>query len=389
MSSESESAIVKFARALHNSSRADLASVRSLTSDFKSNNATLQKIINGAKITRDDRGYIYINRKTVNSFSKLLRQGDIYKLLPNNVNDSDELRADAQNLEVETVDFPENRLYKVEKAISVNNNIWPELAVTFEQLQTASNSVLEKLKSIESKVNSKYDDGHIIQLTVGYIEIGPDWISKTLQRQTGCFAVYNEGKEKLSCKIMDQSCTGIETTNLCPKYNYRNFMLDLMSVVEAEDTNLLKINLSKLTKIDVDKLRTSIKHMLKIQFSEIYDLITTSEVPTYKICSISNEFIENGIIPNCRMCSMTADPETTKYIERGQTPFYSTFKSNGNPTALDIISDLEVTTNTILLSKEGKINPIFVWILLVIIAIVVIIIAIFTLFRAKIYLKLV
>lgn len=180
MSSESESAIVKFARALHNSSRADLASVRSLTSDFKSNNATLQKIINGAKITRDDRGYIYINRKTVNSFSKLLRQGDIYKLLPNNVNDSDELRADAQNLEVETVDFPENRLYKVEKAISVNNNIWPELAVTFEQLQTASNSVLEKLKSIESKVNSKYDDGHIIQLTVGYIEIGPDWISKNV-----------------------------------------------------------------------------------------------------------------------------------------------------------------------------------------------------------------
>ncbi|AYP97927.1 ODV-E56-2 [Mauternbach virus] len=375
----------QFVKQLKSKSRSPIDEVQMLCKNFTSSIKPLENAIVAMVVSLDDHGFIRLNDLTIGQINKLLREGDLKKIVSMSFKDSEYTQNDLNNFNTMTEHFPENKYYQVMKAIDENMKISPQYNITEMSFDNLSNELVEEINKLENSLLAHFKPGEIITLTVGSLTVSDQWLYDGTRKRKGCYMFTNIGGEVSSCKVSSFTCAGVKidesTCKDITNLNFRNTVLELIAIADAEDTNQLKIDVAKIGNVNVDEVQQFLDIIIDEHFNALYALLQDSKdnIPEFEICVVKNTHIENGVIPTCRLCSPDAKPLTTSYLDPNQYDENITFQCVNEPSLIDLISDIEISTKIVLLPKtpvqKSKINHI-VWVVCTIVVLIVVIVSV-------------
>lgn len=376
----------QFVQQLKLKSRSTVDEVGTLLKNFTSNIKPLETSIVNMVVSLDTHGFIRINDLTIGQLNKLLREGDLKQVASMSFKDSEYTDKDLQDFNALTAHFPENKYYHVTKAINENVKISPQYDITETSFDNLSNELLEELSKIERSLLEHFKPGDIIILNAGTLTVADQWLFDGTRKRKGCYMFTTIDGKISSCKVSSFTCVGIKTDESTCKdvtnLNYRNTVLDLIAIADADDTNPLKIEVAKIGNVSVNEVQKFLDIIIDDEFNELYTLLQNSRenIPAFEICVVKNTNIENGVVPTCRLCSPDAQPLTTAYLDPNQYAENITFQCINDPSLIDLISDIEISTKLTLLPKspsvqKSKINYI-VWVVCTIVILIVLIVVV-------------
>lgn len=323
---------------------------------FKSEIGTLDTAVNNMAVRIEKGGHMSIGGESVGSFNRILREGDLAKLMS-----MSDVRVPFTNIDEAAFksvvkDTAEFKMRVIRDTAEANKKIHPELNVTEDGFANASAQTTKSVEKAEGNMLKSFGRGTKLALTVGVITVGSVGLYYAVRARKGCIMSTTIDDQTTSCKIQSQSCVG-EGGTMCPnpQINY-NVTLILMQLSTMEDTHALKVAVCSAAGIQPSELNTRLVYVIDSKFDEVAKVINASKnnLPTFDPCSLKHPGVEGGEIAPCRMCSPSANPKSTEYIDPSTYPDNVTFSCNSHPNILDVIADVALTTGVDLLDGIGS-----------------------------------
>lgn len=320
--------------------------LKSVDSGIKS----VDDAISSAPITRTKDGIILIGDETVGSVDRIMRSGDLENVIRiSKRTDIPITSADREAFKVVVGDTPEKAMKEVDDMATRNKRTYPDLDAGIDDIDNISESGKKNLKKIESNLFKYFKRGTVITLTIGVVYVTVDWLAKATNARRGCFMLTTINGETTSCKVQEYTCSEYQDGDHCKSVSrdYYNVTLVLMHVAKLEDTDARKIAVAEAAGVPVDKLNDQLGKVIDNSYEKVALAINSmTDRPTVNVCGLSHADVEGGKIPPCRMCSPTANPLSTSFIDPDQYAENVTFQCVINPNLMDTITDV--------ISKTGK-----------------------------------
>lgn len=336
---------------LSGASKATVEEASSLLKRVDSGIKSTDEAIKSLKVTKNSQGVVLLGDKYVGVINRILREGDLKKLVSVSKQNIPVTAADSSAFKTLVGATPERGLKNVDDVAAVTKRERPHLDATVENLNKISDTAKRDLKKVENNLYKHFKNGAVVALTVGVVYVGADWISKATEARKGCFMVTTVNGVTTSCKVAAYTCSTDEdagTGNKCTgTTNYYNTTLVLMNLANAPDDDPNKIAIATATGIAVNQLNAQLANIIDNHYPAVVTAIEkmgTQRPKTFSICDIKNNAVEGGVVPPCRMCDPTANPVSTSFIDPAQYGDNITFQCVTNPSILDTISDTVLST---------------------------------------------
>lgn len=306
--------------------------------------------IKNLTVTKNTQGAVLLGDTHVGVINKILREGDLKKLVTVTKQNVPVSAADVSAFKRLVGNTPELGLKNVDDVATAAKRERPHLNATVENLDKIPETAKRDLKMVENNLYRHFKEGMSVALTVGVVTVGVDWISRATRARKGCFMVTVVDGKTTSCKVSAYTCsTGdANTGNQCTAaLDYYNTTLVLMHLVSAADTDRNKVSISTATGIAVGELNANLALIIDTHYQAVATAIknmAANRPKGFSICAIKHDAVEGGVVPPCRMCDPTANPVSTAFIDPEQYGENITFQCVTNPSVLDTISDVIVST---------------------------------------------
>lgn len=308
---------------------------------------TANVIIKDLPVSATEEGFLTIGDRPVGEINQIMREGDLVELVKISQKEIPVTGTDIKGFQKLVSDTPEMRTRQVKDLASSAKAKYPQLDVEPEKMEMLSNGAKKDVARVESNLFKYFKQGTVLSLTIGTVVVGVGWISKATSKRKGCHMQTSINGKVTSCKVQAYSCIGTPDGNLCQEnLKYYNTTLVLMKLVMLDNTDERKMELAKLVKMDVADLNPKLSQIIDNNYSDVAKFIKNlgDKRPDVDICQIKHQDVENGEIPACRMCTPSAKPTSTLFIDPIQYPNNVAFQCVINPSILDTISDAVINT---------------------------------------------
>lgn len=235
----------------------------------------------------------------------------------------------------------------------------PELDVNAKDLDNPKNlssKTKDALSKSDSAMSRYFKKGVPIILTVGVVAYGTDWLSKAVKARPGCYMLRRINGKTTSCKLSGHTCME-ESKNIggpCADsdapaglYNVTLVLIYVATRISNPNENELAKIIAKAAGIEPNEISSKLKYIIDSKFSDVTDALSKNiELLPKKIdlCSLKHPSVEEGTVPPCRLCSPTAAPTSTQFVDMSQYADNITFQCVETATAIDVLSDIATTT---------------------------------------------
>jgi hypothetical protein len=370
---------LEFAESLRALTEGEISAVETVISGFDSQIGPLEETIKSFTITKNKFNFIELNGESVGKVHRVLRSGDLEEVLKLSKRNIPYTSEDVTAFAKVMVDTPEKGVRDIEKLAVANKSKLPQLDLNVEAIDSVSGTSKLQLDRVQSNLLKAFKVGTTVTLTFGAIYVTADWIKKALEERKGCHLLTTINGKTTSCKINSFSCIGSGGVSCSSTPTYRNITLNLMYIANLPNSDALKINVATAVGFSADKLRDKLTEIIDTKFKEASTVIRNETIPSFEPCSVTHPDIDNGKVPPCRMCSTSALPTSTQYIDPKDLATNVALQCVTNPSVLDVVADTFVNTGKNLLEGiAGGLTTLLRPLLIAaaIIAVVVIIIAI-------------
>lgn len=339
---------------------------------------SLDDALKDMPVTKTNAGHLTIADEPIGSVNKILREGDLSELVRLSGKQIPVTSIDRVNFKQAVSEFPEKTYRDIVDSADVTKTNYPQLNVNVDNLNLLPDSAKQLASKVESNLFKYFKVGTVVVLTVGGITATSIWLERETQNRKGCWMLRTVNGKTSSCKVVDYSCNGNVTMACGVNNGYYNITLSLMKICTYDDTNVDKKAISDLTGVPVADMNARISTLIDQHFEKITNYINGMSVkPTVDVCKITHPDIENGEIPDCRLCVPSANPTSTQYIDPSQYADNITFQCISKPTVIDTISDIAVSTGKNLWdgisnSLGGILKPILIAVGVILVLIVII-----------------
>lgn len=361
-----------------------VTSLKNVDSGIKS----LDDALRDLPVTKSSTGHLTVAGEPLGSINKVLREGDLVEIVRLSGKQIPITAIEKANFKTAVAEFPEKAIRDVLDNADVTKIKYPQLNVNIDNINLLPDSAKQIAAKVESNLGKYFKVGAFVTLFVGGIVVSKIWLEKATLDRKGCWMLRTVNGKTSSCKVVDYSCNASNTTMACTvSLSYYNVTLTLMKICTLDDTNVDKVEISKLTGIAVNEMNDKLATLIDQHFEKISTYIDgMSTKPVVDVCKITHPSIEDGTIPNCRLCVPSANPTSTRYIDPTQYADNVTFECVDQPTIIDTIADIVVSTGKNLWdgvtgSLSGVLKPILIAV--GVILVLIIIISIITRFMPK------
>ena len=296
-------------------------------------------------VTKTTQGFLKLSDEQVGTVNRILKEGNLDAIVRISKAGVNVTSADRAAVSTLVKDFPEVPLKRLSDSVETNIRAFPEMNGPLDSL---SNTAKAKVQKVESNLLKYYKPGAVIAVTVGVIVVAADWITKTMEQRTGCFAFITINGKTSSCKISALSCSNTRNDGPCSNLsltNYYNPTLVLMRIAELPNDDQRKIDVANAANVSPNELEDRLGSLMISKYEAMVSVVKSmTDKPSLEYCKIFNTNIENGKIPTCRMCDTSADPISTRFLNPDQLADNITFRCIEEPTVLSVITDAAITT---------------------------------------------
>lgn len=324
--------------------------VKNLLNSVDSGIKSTDDVIKNLAVTKNKQGAFLLGDTPVGAVHKILREGDLKKLIAVSKQNVPVTAADVSAFKKLVGNTPELALKNVDDVATVAKRERPHLNATVDNLDKIPDTAKRDLKKVESNLYRHFKEGAAVALTIGVVTVGVGWISQATRARKGCFMMTVVDGKTTSCKVSAYTCsTGDAATgNICKNaLDYYNTTLVLMQLASAPDTDAQKIAIAAVAGVAVTELNAKLATVIDDHYPAVAKAIKemgANRPKGFAVCDIKNDAVENGVVPPCRMCDPTANPVSTTFIDPEQYGENITFQCVTNPSVLDTISDAVVST---------------------------------------------
>lgn len=367
--------------------RASVAESETVLRSFSSDIGALDSAVTTMPLSKNRFGFLLVGEESVGLVNKVMREGNLGEVIRINGNNIPFTASEAKAFSELTVATPERSVANVLEEVATNTTQYPQLNITEVNFNSISKSAASDIVKVESNLFKYFKRGAIIALTIGVIIVGVNWVKTATARRKGCFMLTTINGITSSCKVQAYSCAGQDGDFCTGEFKYLNVTLALIKIADLEDTNTLKIKVANAANMKVEDLRDNLSKAIDNSYNALYTLIISEQknLPPINVCAERNKTIEGGVIPACRLCSPTANPLSTQYIDPALYGDNITFQCVENPSILNTITDAAISTGKNLLDGIGTglktvVKPL-IYVLLVIVVLMVVIFVLSRLIR--------
>lgn len=364
--------------------RTEAIEMENLIATVDSGIETVDTAIKELPISKTEQGFITMGDRPVGEINQIMREGDLVELVKISKAEIPVTSSEVSEFQRLVQNTPELKYRQVKDLSSVTKAKYPHMDVEPENIDTLSQGAKNDLSKVENNLYKYFKQGTVISLTVGTVVVGVDGISKSTLRRKGCFMQTSINGTVTSCKVQAYTCSGITDGNMCQgTFKYYNTTLILMKIVMLDDTDERKMRLAELVEMSVGDLNKNLSQIIDKHYDKVAKFIKdlNDQRPEVDVCQIKHPDVDNGGIPACRMCTPSANPTSTLFIDPSQYPGNVTFQCVINPSIIDTISDAVINTGKDLwdgvssgILKFLKPIGIFIVIVLILIAVITIVV---------------
>jgi len=338
-------ALSTFLKELKGLSRASVIESETLMRGFKSEIRPLEDAITSMPIRKTGAGFIEMGEESVGFVNKVMREGDLAELIRISEKAIPFTTSESRLFESLVAETPERVYREVVEDVTKNARNYPHLNIVVNEFPNISRSATQDIAKIEGNLFRRLKTGVILSLTVGSLVVGTGWALRATRQRVGCFMMTTINNKTSSCKVQAYTCDGTADFLCTGTLPYYNVTLVLMKIADSDNSNALKQQIATAVNIPVDQLKDNLDKVLDQSYNTIHEIIDkATDRPEVNVCAERNAKIEGGIIPPCRMCSPSADPKSTQYIDPKSYPDNVTFQCVTNPSILDTITDAALAT---------------------------------------------
>lgn len=330
------------------SSKNSADEVARITKSVATGSNTIDDIIKSLPVKRAENGLITVGGETVGNINRILREANLTKLIELSKYGKPVTSVEKSLFRELVGDTVERTLKDISDATISSVKTHPKLNIGAESVSKLGKADKAVVDKVQSNLLKRFKEGSIIALAIGSVYVGVDWLVKTTEKRKGCFMVTNINGKTTSCKVSQYTCSdNASSGDLCKSSDmpYYNVTLVLMKIVSLPDNDPNKQTIAKVTGIPVNELQSKLATIIDTKYGEVTDAIADMKNrPSFKVCDISHPSVEKGQIPQCRMCSPGDNPISTTFIDPSQFGSNITFHCSINPSILDTINDVVVST---------------------------------------------
>lgn len=318
-----------------------------ITKSVSTGTRSIDDIIKALPVKRTKNGLITIGDETVGTINRVIREANLAKLAEL-AKYGKPITATEKSLFRELVgETAERTLKDISDATVSSVKSYPKLNVGAEGVSALKGSDKAVVEKVQSNFLKRFKQGLVIPLAIGAVYVGVDWLVKATAKRKGCFMLTTINGKTTSCKVAAYTCTdnSAEGTLCGENLPYYNTTLILMKIVTLSNTDANKLKIAQVTGFNVNDLESKLATIIDTKYAEVSDAIADMKNrPVLNVCGIKSNDVEGGNIPACRMCSPSDDPTSTTFIDPSQFGSNITFHCSINPSILDTINDVVVTT---------------------------------------------
>lgn len=313
--------------------------------------------IGALRVSASPERLILLGGQSVGSVHTILRQANLRALLALSDANVAFTSADEAAFKVTVGPTPERGIYELTEASTLNKQRFPNMNVAADETALLSTTGKNNVAKAESNLLKHFALGTKIAITIGVVTVGVGWAIKDTQDNEGCFMCTTINNRTTSCKIQKYSCgkygnQGMFCSQVPPLYNVT---IILMTLANRPNDDTHKISVCEAAGIQPSEMSNKLTTIIDSKFPEVSAVIKkiAGDIPTSP-CTITHPQIDNGVVPACRMCSPTASPTSTEFIDPQQYGDNITFVCRSNPSILDTITDVALSTGKNLFDGIGS-----------------------------------
>lgn len=303
------------------------------------------------------RDFLKVNDVYLHKFESFLRSGDLESVLRTAKSSAIVTEADKKLFSYLARDYPEKVLRDIDEIATITKLERPQLNITLGNIDKLSDSSLQELNHFQ-KNWKRYAGAGSVALVIGTVTVTDSWFKDALAARRGCWMVKTVNGKSTSCRVSSFTCGDVssstgntQTVKLCKtdEIGFYNVTVQFMYIAHSKNGTNVKENLSYKLGVYSYDLYDKAVDLLRDKFDIIESFVRRSigdgSLPIVAdVCSLHHYYIEDNKIPYCRVCDSTADPKSTQFIDPKQLPENVTFKCVADPSLVDLLTDMAVTT---------------------------------------------
>lgn len=337
-----KTAVAEFLRKLRGLNNAAVDTIEAEMKVFKSEVGSLDVAINNMKVTKNSFNATTIGGEFPGAFHRIVSEGNLKRLIDMSNVKVAYNSADAKVFEAAVRDTPHFKTRVIRETAEEAAKHHPQLKLSEADFQRLSSTSQKSVATVECNLLKNFREGMKISLTLGVVVVGGQWLHNAIKEAKGCHMMTNINGIVTSCKFQAFSCIGSggELCQTSPNTAYYNVTLVLIALTTRPDDDKLKYAVCLAADVHREDMHKRLAYIIDEKFDEVAKVIESTEpsqLPRISACELRHPDVENGEIPPCRMCTPSADPRSTQYINQNLYPDNVTFHCVTNPTALDIM----------------------------------------------------
>lgn len=312
------------------------------------------------EFTENEFGSLKIGEMHAGEFNTIMRYGELKDIFEIQKVKIPFTAVDEKMFRETMADLAEFRSKNIDILSDISKKTYPHLDVHIENVDDIAAATKRDIEKMESKAASKFGTGVKIGLFIGVITLSAGWIVENLRARRGCHMITVLDHKVTSCKIQAHTCLpevtnrGVEICNAAQinEGNYFNVTVVLIHLANSNDnTDELKIKVCKAAGIEPPDMNAKLGSLIDTKYKDMRQVILHNKdlIPKFGPCTDVHKDVEKGELPICRMCTPSADPVSTKFIDPSQYANNVTFQCIENPSLIDVISDFTKTTGGIII----------------------------------------
>lgn len=316
--------------------------VRAMQTSLREDLGPASAAIKAMEVSKTVEGFIRFNDVPTGVLHETIAAGNLAKLVElSKLNNIVITKVEEDAFRTMIGNTNEMRLNDLENLINENKRTYPELDAA--DVNELSETAKTKLETAQSNLFKYFKNGTIIILTVGTVVVGTNWAVKATKERRGCFML--DSKDKSSCKVSKFTCsTDSAVGTLCTSVNdtYYNVTLIMIHFAQLDNGDASKIAFANAINEKPEDLNDRLDVIVSTKFKQAATYIKQLGIdnrPSVDTCGLKHDKIENGTVPACRMCTPSADPISTQFIDSSQYGANITFKCVSEVSILDTITD--------------------------------------------------
>lgn len=332
-------------------------------------------------IRNNEFGNLKIGEMHVGEFNKVVRHGDLAQLLRLNNVKVPFTSVDESMFRDSMLKTAEHRSYNIEKLSNNVKKSYPQLDVYLKDIDNMTPATKADIARLEKNATSRMGSRVRLALYIGVATLSAGWMINNWRSRRGCKMSTNINGVITSCHVHSFTClapivssSSSGASQVCNEgaindSNYYNITLVLIHLSNLNDADAndvitpqqpqpslttleLKQMVCAAANVQPKDMKRDLALIIDTKYKEVSDVIMANreKIPRISPCTESHKAVENGKIPICRMCSPSANPMSTMYLDPSQYADNVTFECVENPSFIDVVSDFMTTTGSNILS---------------------------------------